>query len=57
MDGRAVIEQAKGIVMAERRCTAEEAFAVLAKIAAYSHSEVRDVAATLVDGVTRPPKR
>ncbi len=56
MAGRAAIEQAKGIIMAERRCTAEEAFAILAKIAEYSHSELHDVATALVDGAAHPPK-
>ena len=32
MDSRAVIEQAKGIVMADRRCSAEEAFRILTKV-------------------------
>ncbi|MDW5328880.1 GAF and ANTAR domain-containing protein [Plantactinospora sp. KLBMP9567] len=32
MRSRAVIEQAKGIIMAERRCTSDEAFAILAKV-------------------------
>jgi GAF domain-containing protein len=49
MDGRAVIERAKGIIMAERHCTAEEAFAVLTKLAEYSHRDLRDVAAVLAD--------
>ena len=31
MESRAVIEQAKGIIMGERRCTADEAFAVLTR--------------------------
>jgi GAF domain-containing protein len=57
MDGRAVLEQAKGIVMAERRCTADEAFAILAKIADYSGSELHDVAAAIVDGATHPSER
>jgi GAF domain-containing protein len=47
---RAVIEQAKGIIMAERRCTAEEAFAVLTKISQDSNRKLREVAALLVAG-------
>jgi GAF domain-containing protein len=47
LDGRAVIELAKGMIMAERRCTADEAFAVLTKLAEYSHRDLRDVAAGL----------
>jgi transcriptional regulator with GAF, ATPase, and Fis domain len=49
MDSRVVIERAKGMIMAERHCTAEEAFAVLMKLAEYSHRDLRDVAAVLAD--------
>jgi GAF domain-containing protein len=54
MDRRAIVEQAKGIVMAERRCTSEEAFAILAKVCEYSGHEPADVAAALVASATRP---
>jgi GAF domain-containing protein len=47
-NSRAIIEQAKGVIMAERRCTAEEAFAVLAKVAEYSGRDLHDAAALLV---------
>jgi GAF domain-containing protein len=57
MDSRAVIEQAKGIIMAERRCTADEAFAVLAKLAAYAHRDLHAAAATLVESAVQEPKR
>ncbi|MEU0156341.1 GAF and ANTAR domain-containing protein [Micromonospora fulviviridis] len=56
MASRAVIEQAKGIVMAERRCTPAEAFAVLAKVSQDSNRKVREVAQALVDrAAERPP--
>jgi GAF domain-containing protein len=48
MLNRAVIEQAKGIIMAQRRCTADEAFAILSKISQDTNRKVRDVAAGLV---------
>jgi GAF domain-containing protein len=48
MESRAVIEQAKGILMGERRCTADEAFAMLTKVSQDSNRKLRDVAATLV---------
>jgi GAF domain-containing protein len=51
MDSRAVIEQAKGIIMAERRCDADAAFALLTKISQNTNRKVRDIAATLVAGV------
>jgi GAF domain-containing protein len=50
MAGRAVIEQAKGIIMRERRCTADEAFAILAKLSQQTNRKLRDVAAALVAG-------
>src|SRR3954451_12791795 len=55
MDRRAVIEQAKGIIMAERRCTADEAFAILAKISQHTHHTVGDVAALLVASAVHTP--
>ena len=48
MASRAVIEQAKGIVMGRRRCTADEAFAILTKMSQDSHRKLRDVAEALV---------
>ena len=61
MASRAVIEQAKGIIMGERRCTPDEAFAILTKVSQDSNRKVRDVAAALVaraqrgDGRARRP--
>jgi AmiR/NasT family two-component response regulator len=48
MDTGAVIEQAKGIIIGDRRCTPEEAFAVLTTMALDSDRSVRDVARALV---------
>ncbi len=48
MASRAVIEQAKGILMGERRCTADEAFAILNKVSQDSNLKLRDIAAALV---------
>jgi GAF domain-containing protein len=48
MESRAVIEQAKGIIMGERRCAADEAFSILAKASQDSNRKLRDVAAALV---------
>jgi GAF domain-containing protein len=48
MDSRAVIEQAKGIIMGDRRCTAEEAFRILTKVSQDTNRKLRDVAAALV---------
>jgi PAS domain-containing protein len=49
LESRAVIDQAKGIIMADKRCTPEEAFAHLADLSSRSHVKIRDVAAALVD--------
>jgi hypothetical protein len=55
MDSRVVIEQAKGIIMAERRCTADQAYAVLTKVADYSDGDIHDVAAALVASAAPHP--
>nr|WP_319802109.1 GAF and ANTAR domain-containing protein [Actinoplanes cyaneus] len=49
MASRAVIEQAKGIVMADKGCTPDEAFRVLATISSRSNVKLREVAQRLVD--------
>jgi GAF domain-containing protein len=51
MNSRAVIEQAKGIVIAERRCTPDEAFEFLIKVSQDTNRKLRDVAASLVAGI------
>jgi len=48
MEHRAVIEQAKGIIMSERRCSPEEAFALLTKASQDSNRKLREVASALV---------
>jgi GAF domain-containing protein len=54
MEHRAVIEQAKGIIMGERRCSPDEAFAILSKISQDSNRKLRDVAAALVSRAETP---
>ncbi|RLP86397.1 GAF and ANTAR domain-containing protein [Micromonospora sp. CV4] len=54
MASRAVIEQAKGIIMAERRCTPEQAFAILSKVSQDSNRKVREVAQAMVERAARP---
>ncbi|MGY1740440.1 MULTISPECIES: ANTAR domain-containing protein [unclassified Blastococcus] len=51
MRTRAVIEQAKGILMCQRRCNAAEAFNLLAAASQRSNRKLRDIAQALVDGV------
>ncbi len=54
MKSRAVIEQAKGIIMGERRCTPDEAFAILTKVSQDSNRKLRDVAVALVTRAAAP---
>ena len=51
MATRAVIEQAKGIIMRDRSCSADEAFDGLVRLSQESHLKLRDVAQRLVDHV------
>lgn len=51
MQSRAVIEQAKGILMAQRRCGAAEAFTILTSASQRSNRKLRDIAAVIVDGI------
>jgi GAF domain-containing protein len=53
MQTRAVIEQAKGVLMSQRRCDAMEAFNLLAAASQRSNRKLRDIAQGIVDGVTR----
>jgi GAF domain-containing protein len=54
MEYRGVIEQAKGIIMADRRCTAEEAFEILRRVSNDTNRKLRDIADMLVIEATRP---
>ncbi len=54
MESRAVIEQAKGIIMGDRRCTADEAFRILSMLSQDTNRKVRDVAAALVARAQQP---
>ena len=54
MRTRAVIEQAKGILMAEERISAEQAFQRLVELSQHTNVKLRDVARHLVDKRTRP---
>jgi GAF domain-containing protein len=54
MRSRAVIEQAKGIIMGDRRCTAAEAFTILSRLSQDTNRKLRDVAAAVVERSTTP---
>jgi GAF domain-containing protein len=49
MASRAVIEQAKGVLIGQRKCSADEAFDILVNLSQTSHRKLRDVAAAVID--------
>lgn len=49
VSGRAVIEQAKGIIVAQRGCSPEEAFDVLSKVSQDSNRKLRHIAADTIN--------
>ena len=54
LTNRAVIEQAKGIIMVQRRCSADEAFQTLARASQQANRKLRDIATDLVAAAQRP---
>ena len=48
LESRAVIEQAKGVLMRDNRCDAEAAFDMLKHASQHTNRKLRDVAATIV---------
>lgn len=57
MASRAVIEQAKGIIMATSRCSPDAAFQMLVDQSQHENRKLRDLAATLVEQTSRPLSR
>jgi GAF domain-containing protein len=58
LDARAVIDQALGILMAQQRCTSDEAFDILRRASQRRNVKLRDVAAGIVMGISgQPPRR
>lgn len=53
MESRAVIEQAKGILMAQTDCTADEAFDTLRTASQRENVKLREVAQRIVSSVTK----
>ncbi len=51
LDARAVIEQAKGVIMAQRHVDAEQAFEILREASQRYNRKLRDIAVGIVDGV------
>jgi len=57
LTSRAVIDQAKGMIMISLKCTADEAFGHLVRMSSTRHEKVRDVAQSMVDDVlTKRPR-
>jgi GAF domain-containing protein len=56
LSSRSVIDQAIGIVMAQRRCGPEEAFGILRMISQRRNIKLRVVAAELVDATQSPSR-
>ena len=54
MESRAVIEQAKGVLMAQRGFDADEAFDMLRDASQRYNRKLRDIAAGIVDSTRRP---
>jgi hypothetical protein len=54
VEHRAVIEQAKGMLMLKHRCDADEAFGLLLEISRREHRKVREIAADLVRAGSAP---
>jgi AmiR/NasT family two-component response regulator len=54
MANRAAIEQAKGLIIAARGCTPDEAFELLSRMSQNENRKLRDVAASLVESAQRP---
>ena len=57
MDSRSVIDQAIGVVMAQNRCDAQAAFAILTRASQNRNVKLRDVARATVGSVSRPANR
>jgi GAF domain-containing protein len=55
LESRAVIEQAKGILMAGTRCDADSAFEQLKRSSQRSNQKLRDIAAGIVQDATGAP--
>lgn len=56
MQTRAVIEQAKGMIMLRERCDADAAFSTLVRVSQRSHTKLHDVAVRIVSWGTQPTR-
>jgi GAF domain-containing protein len=53
MEHRSVIEQAKGILMAEHHCSPDEAFTIMSKLSQDANRKLREIATALVTDTQR----
>ena len=53
MESRAVIEQAKGVLMAQRHVDADQAFEILREASQRYNRKLRDIASGIVEGTQR----
>jgi AmiR/NasT family two-component response regulator len=56
MDSRAVIEQAKGVLMAQRHVDADQAFDVLREASQRYNRKLRDIAHGIVESTQDRPR-
>ncbi len=56
LESRAVIEQAKGILMERLKVTADRAFDTLVRVSNDTNTKLRDVAQAVVDTGSVPPE-
>ncbi|GIG20221.1 RNA-binding protein [Cellulomonas chitinilytica] len=52
---RAVIDQAIGVILAQNRCTQDEAMAILRAASQHRNVKLRDIAASIIEAVTGGP--
>lgn len=55
MRSRTLIDQATGVIMAQQRCGAEEAFGILRTASQHRNIKLRDLCARLIADITRRP--
>jgi AmiR/NasT family two-component response regulator len=56
LESQGPIEQAKGIIMAQTHCTADQAFEILRRASQRSNTKLRVLAMDLVARTSRPPQ-
>ncbi|WP_066293877.1 GAF and ANTAR domain-containing protein [Arthrobacter sp. B6] len=57
LDHRTAIDMARGIIMAQNRCTGEEAFDILRRVSSTRNQKLHDVAAEVVAGIAGAPEK